>query len=199
MMELVVTKFQRTMNIEKNDSAFHRLWKAAEKIGCTPRSIPEDVDLLLEGTVDENLHLLRSGCLQACQRRGKRSYTLQVFLEGDVFTSMDSFVQGTPSVYGIRSVEASVVMDVSRPRLERMLKDDPMLGKDIAEHHRQWISRLTDRVLEIINVSPMERYVKLSRDRPELVDRLPQYMIASMLGITPESLSRIRRRLSDRS
>lgn len=187
------------MNIDTNETAFARLWQAAERIGCSPRTIPGDSELLGEGAVDEHIHLVRSGCLQACQKRGKRTYTLQVFLEGDVFASMDSFVQGTPSVYGIRSVEPSVVMDVSRSQLERMLKDDPTLGKDVAEHHRRWISRLTDRVMEIINVSPMDRYVRLSRDRPALVDRLPQYMIASMLGITPESLSRIRRRIADRS
>jgi CRP-like cAMP-binding protein len=48
---------------------------------------------------------------------------------------------------------------------------------------------------EYVIASPMERYKNLLQNRPELLDRVPQYQLASYLGITPESLSRIRKRI----
>jgi len=57
---------------------------------------------------------------------------------------------------------------------------------------------MTRRIIELLICNPEKRYLHYSDENPELMGRLPQYMVASLLGITPESLSRIRRRLSKR-
>jgi CRP/FNR family transcriptional regulator, anaerobic regulatory protein len=73
----------------------------------------------------------------------------------------------------------------SDPEVER-------LGRRIAE--RQFVA-LARRTGELLGEVPLERYRRLVRDRPDLVQRTPQHLIARWLGVTPESLSRIRRRL----
>jgi len=80
--------------------------------------------------------------------------------------------------------------------LERICKENPGVYAEITNHHRYWIGRMTRRIIELLIRSPQERYLHFTEESPELANRLPQYMIASLLGITPESLSRIRRRLS---
>jgi CRP/FNR family transcriptional regulator, anaerobic regulatory protein len=69
------------------------------------------------------------------------------------------------------------------------------LGRFMAE---QTFIAISQRLSSLLLQSPEERYVQLLRERPKVVQRVPQYMIASYLGITPEALSRIRRRLADR-
>lgn len=176
--------------------AFERLWDAACRAGCETERIAPDAFLLREGAVDSSLHLVRSGCLQAMLRRAGKEYALEVFMEGDAIASMDSFARGVPSVFAIQAVEESEILDIPWSVLERLLRDEPALGRDIAEHHRRWIVRLTERIMELVSTSPQERYLRLSARRPELIERLPQYKIASMLGVTPETLSRIRSRLA---
>lgn len=175
---------------------YERLWNAACEAGCETARIAPEAFLLREGAVDSCLHLVRSGCLQAVLRRGRKEFALEVFMEGDAIASMDSFARGVPSVYAIQAVEESEVMDVPASVLERLLRDQPALGRDVAEHHRRWIVRLTERVMDLVSTSPQERYLRLYARRPELMERLPQYKIASMLGVAPETLSRIRNRLA---
>lgn len=187
---------ERPTTIAADGGAFERLWEAASRQGCEPFRAMPDSFVLKEGAVETSLHLVRTGCLQAVLRRGRKEYTLEVFVEGDAIASMASFANGTPSVYAIQAVEESEVMDVPRAELDRMLRADPSLAMDVAEHHRRWIVRLTERIMELVNTSPQERYLRIMARRPELLERLPQYKIASMLGVAPESLSRIRNRLA---
>lgn len=59
------------------------------------------------------------------------------------------------------------------------------------------MQKSTEEFAEFIMSSPEERYLKLLETRPDLLDRVPQYQLASFLGVTPESLSRIRRRIME--
>ncbi|HQF56302.1 MAG TPA: Crp/Fnr family transcriptional regulator [Fibrobacteria bacterium] len=176
--------------------AFERLWGAACDAGCETVRIAPDAFLLREGAVDTSLHLVRSGCLQAMLRRAGKEYALEAFMEGDAIASLDSFARGVPSTYAIQAVEESEILDIPGEVLERLLREQPVLARDVAEHHRRWIVQLTERIMELVSTSPQERYLRLSARRPELIERLPQYKIASMLGVTPETLSRIRNRLA---
>lgn len=196
MADPVARLSSRPMKSGNGLMAFERLWEAACEAGCETVRLDPDAFLVREGTVDSCLHLVRSGCLQAVLRRGRKEYALEVFMEGDAIASMDSFARGVPSAYAIQAVEESEVMDIPASVLERLLRDQPALGRDVAEHHRRWIVRLTERVMDLVSTSPQERYLRLNARRPELMERLPQYKIASMLGVAPETLSRIRNRLA---
>lgn len=191
--------FSPPMSSGSGIGAFERLWDAACLAGCETVCIAPDAFLLREGAVDSRLHLVRRGCLQAILRRGGKEYALEVFMEGDAIASMDSFAHGVPSVYAIQAVEESEILDIPRSVLEGLLRDDPTLARDVAAHHQRWIVRLTERIMDLVSTSPEERYLRLSARRPELLERLAQYKIASMLGVTPETLSRIRSRLARKS
>ena len=73
------------------------------------------------------------------------------------------------------------------PQLEMMIRK--MMEINLGELH--------DQLGEFISSSPEERYKTVLRKRPELIERVPQHQLASYLGITPESLSRIKKRIKN--
>ena len=166
---------------------------------CAPRFVQPGQVLLRAGQVAEHLYALKSGCLRAAIRRGGKDLTVHLFLEGQVFCSIESFFEGTPSEFSIEAVEESDVIEIPRNLLERMGMENPGIFLEITNHHRYWIGSMTRRIVELLIASPTDRYLHFSRENPGLMNRLPQYMVASLLGITPESLSRIRKRLSRRA
>jgi CRP-like cAMP-binding protein len=174
------------------------LAELAMEHGCVSRLVHPGQVLLRAGEVAGHLYSLDSGCLRAAILQEGRDLTVHLFLEGQVFCSIESFFERTPSEYSIEAVEVSQVLEIPRNILERMAKENPGIFAEIAIHHRYWIGRMTRRIIELLICNPEKRYLHYSDENPELMGRLPQYMVASLLGITPESLSRIRRRLSKR-
>lgn len=121
---------------------------------------------------------------------------LEFFTEGDFFTDIYAYLQEVPSNSYVKASENAVIYYI--------LKDD--LQKSFDHSHKiERIGRLTmqETVLETFrrlahfnNLSNEERYLRLLEKRPTLLQRVPQYLIASYLGLTPVGLSKIRRRLS---
>jgi CRP-like cAMP-binding protein len=150
-----------------------------------------------QGTHADSLLVLLSGRLRATFTHQGTELTLGIFSPGEAFASMESFLQGTPSEYAIESIDAAEVLLVPRALLEGLMKENPPLFMDILAHHRRWVALLSRRVMELLIASPKERYLRFETEHPELMAQLPLYMVASLIGITPESLSRIRRRLAE--
>jgi len=164
--------------------------------GCVYRPVHPRQVLLRTGEMAGHLYVLRRGCLRAALHHEGKDLTVHLFLDGHVFCSIESFFERTPSEYSIEAVEASEVLEIPRNVLEQMGRENPGIFAEITNHHRYWIGRMTRRIIELLISNPEERYLRFSEDNPELMNRLPQYMVASLMGITPESLSRIRKRLS---
>jgi CRP-like cAMP-binding protein len=108
---------------------------------------------------------------------------------------MESFLGGGPSLFSLESIEPTTVTVIGRQDWDRILEAYPNL-RDLFQqivlarmesYARLFLSRIKD--------NPRERYEELLREHPEMVRRIPQHFIASYLGITPVSLSRIRHRI----
>jgi len=118
--------------------------------------------------------------------------------ENEFVSSYKSFLTGEPCINYIQALEPSQIILISKKNMERMLAN-PMLaykmerfGRLIAEHY---LICYEGRVTAFITQSPEERYLKLLQTGREVLQRMPQHYIANFLGITPVSLSRIRRRV----
>jgi CRP-like cAMP-binding protein len=118
--------------------------------------------------------------------------------EKEYVSSYKSFLTGEPSGNYIQALEPTQIVLISKPDLDKMLAN-PMLaykmerfGRLIAEHY---LICYEDRVNAFITQTPEERYLKLLENGQEILQRMPQHYIANFLGITPVSLSRIRKRI----
>ncbi|HWZ36038.1 MAG TPA: Crp/Fnr family transcriptional regulator [Mucilaginibacter sp.] len=118
--------------------------------------------------------------------------------ENEFVSSYKSYLTGEPSITYIQALEDTFTVNISRKDMDAML-NNPLLaykmerfGRLIAENY---LCCYEDRVTSFITQSPEERYLQLISTGREILQRMPQHYIANFLGITPVSLSRIRRRL----
>lgn len=160
------------------------------------QSFPAHTILLERGKISHRLFFIKKGVIREWFSQDGNDTTLQFFMEGSMVSSMDSFLHDTPSELYIETIEPVEVeiytkadimeyLDTHAEAKEQLLTF--MVGRTISYTHL-FLSRIKDK--------PEVRYKRLVEEHPELILRIPQHYIASYLGITAVSLSRIRGRKS---
>jgi CRP-like cAMP-binding protein len=152
--------------------------------------------LLREGEVCQHVVFIESGCLRYFYNVNGEYHTGQFFFENSWYTDYDSFLPQVPSRLSVEALEPSRVWLLPRASLYRLYDEHPVyerFGRLMAE---QAFRGVRAHSAELLNLTAEERYLRLVAERPKVVQRVPQHLIASYLGVKPESLSRIRRRLS---
>jgi CRP-like cAMP-binding protein len=117
--------------------------------------------------------------------------------ENEFVSSYKSYLTQSPGINYIQALEDTLVITISHQNMQLMLANLMLaykmerFGRLIAEHY---LICYEDRMASFINQTPEERYLQLLSTGKEILQRMPQHYIAHFLGITPVSLSRIRRR-----
>jgi CRP-like cAMP-binding protein len=161
--------------------------------------IPAKTILLREGERSRKYFFIEKGCLRVSFNHGGKDVTFQFFFEGQGVSSAESFKKNTPSHFSIESIEPSIIQVLKKKDFENMMRD---LGND-PEFLSQMVDILFERQLYYMNEfmsfirdTPQQRYERLVKEKAHIIQRIPQHYIASYLGITPVSLSRIRNKLN---
>lgn len=154
---------------------------------------PAKTILLREGEISKRIFLIESGCLRSYFLHDGKDISFQFFFEGDTVASFESFYSGQPSDFTLETIEKSTVRIIKQEDFYKFLENE-----EIRSHYE---NRIIQRFiayqklfLSRIKNSPQERYEELLKEYPDIIKRIPQHYIASYLGITPVSLSRIRNR-----
>lgn len=122
--------------------------------------------------------------------------TVAFFTEGDTAALLDATYLEKPSPYFWECTEESTVLVGDLTHESDILDRYPALQNLIRTMLEENLGKSQASLSTFISSSPEQRYLNLVRTRADLLERVPQYQIASFLGITAESLSRIRKRLS---
>ena len=157
-------------------------------------SIPSKTMLLEEGKIADKLYFIRKGCLRLFFYNEGKDITFQFFFEGDFVASFDSLYKGTPSLFSLESIEPSEVMFIKKENFYNEIENNSSLRKVYEEKIIERFSFYQHLFLSRIKNTPQQRYEELLKEYPNIIQRVPQHYIASYLGITPVSLSRIRNR-----
>ncbi|WP_306548058.1 Crp/Fnr family transcriptional regulator [Desulfobulbus sp.] len=178
-----------------DDENFEELMKAISYRDIAPGTI-----LLSEGEVASKLFFVVRGCLRTyfIKEDGK-DITAQFFVEDQIVASFESATTGTPSRAYIEAIENSVVGSIPLQALEGILNKSSAMREGFRRFLMERLAYYMERCSSYILDNPEKRYLHLLEDSPKLVDRLPKQYIASYLGITPVSLSRIRNRLKEKT
>jgi CRP-like cAMP-binding protein len=158
------------------------------------REIAAKTILLREGEISRHTHFIKKGCLRQWFNKDGKDITFQFFFEGHAVASIDSFMNNQPSLFSIESIESSIILSMNKDSFEQLYRLYPEFKEGFQELLFQRFRNYAHLFLSRIKDTPRERYEDLIKNHPEIIKRVPQHYIASYLGITPISLSRIRNR-----
>jgi CRP-like cAMP-binding protein len=153
--------------------------------------------LLKEGEVCKFTSFILKGCLRYFYNVEGEEHTGQFFFENSWYTDYESFLTGQPSSQNIDALEPTELLLIQKQDLEKLYVENPKIerfGRLMAENAYLGVRKKNESLL---NLSPEDRYLKLLKERPKVIERVPQHYIASFLGLQPQSLSRIRKRISE--
>lgn len=154
---------------------------------------PAKTILLNEAQVSTKMFLVKKGALREYFYTDGKELTLEFILENQAVASFDSFQNSTPSEFLIETLEPSMVYELPIDRFRKLMEEESFQEEFNTLFYRRF-SEISKRLMSFIKDSPQKRYENLLKNRPELLLRFPQHYIASYLGITSVSLSRIRNR-----
>ena len=171
----------------------NRLNKYFESLSGTDKlSIPSKTILLEEGKVADRLFFIHKGALRLFFFYEGKDITFQFFFEGDFVASFDSLYKRKPSLFSLESIEQTEVFAIKREDFYSLMEQTPLLKREYEEKLIERFHVYQQLFLSRIKNTPQQRYEELLREYPGIIQRVPQHYIASYLGITPVSLSRIR-------
>lgn len=151
---------------------------------------------MYEGDHCTDIAFIVKGCIRTYHTKNSQERTSQFFFENAWYTDYESWLTRQPIVTSVEALEQTELLLLPFRELERLYDQHPKferLGRLFAENT---IIKIKNRNLSLLNDSPEERYLKLLRERPKVIARVPQNIIASFLGIEPETLSRIRKKIT---
>ena len=157
--------------------------------------IPAKTTLLHEGEVSKNAYFIKKGCIRLWFNNNGKDVTFQFFFENQGVSSIESFQSGQPSLFSMESIEPATLLVVSKANMDLIVKELPDYRELMQGHILQRMHHYSKLFLSRIKNNPQERYLELLADSPHIIQRVPQHYIASYLGITPVSLSRIRNKV----
>ena len=162
------------------------------------RDIPKHHVLIELGQVSREAYFVNKGCLRFyyLTEEGKE-ITGFIFLENMFGGSLESFFSQIPSIQIVESLEASELVVLSYESLHQLFEQIPNMNVLMRKILTQRMAYAQKVVASLIMHKPEERYTTMLELRPDLVNRIPQQVLATYLGITPVSLSRIRKRIME--
>ena len=163
---------------------------------CDVQMLEKGDHLLRLGDVAGHIYFVHRGLLRYyfLDAATGAECTGQFFDEGQVVTDVDSFLTGRPARASFAAIERSEVLRLPRAAITDGYDRDHAIERYGRLMVQQALTGSQLRAERLLTLSPEELYRTFVATRPEVARRVPQYLIASYLGITPEALSRIRGR-----
>lgn len=149
--------------------------------------------VLHPGSVSNHLYFVSSGLLRAYTLEGNREIITQFGIKGWCINDLASYLNKKPATQFIQALEPSVVLQIHRDSLERLYEEVPPMERFFRIKFQNAQTVLQERHLNSISQTALERYEQFRSKYREIEQRVPQYMVASYLGITKEFLSYLRK------
>lgn len=164
------------------------------KSAYTKEELPAKTLLVREGASAQKLYYIDKGCCRCWFNNDGTDITFQFLFEGSFASSLETMTSGAPSWYCIETLEPTVAYSVPIERFRNAQENNPLAKASYLQYIEQGLMQFQQLFVAHIKDSPEKRYRELLANHPEIIRRIPQHYIASFLGITSVSLSRIRNR-----
>ncbi|UYQ90954.1 Crp/Fnr family transcriptional regulator [Chitinophaga horti] len=157
--------------------------------------LPKNDMLFTTGSIVKQVCFLMKGCMRQYHITANGDERNIFFAEeGWWCGEMDSFINLTPSTMSMQAVEDCHILCMDREKWEHATRTIPDYALYQIKNRGYTVAWLKGMLSNISVETPDEKYRRILKETPHWINRLPQYQIASYLGVTPETLSRIRKR-----
>ena len=157
--------------------------------------LPKKSSLLEMGQVNERLYFIERGLARAFYFKEGQDVTAWLMLENDWIVSVESFFLQTPADESIELLEESQLVSISFADLERLYEEFPEFNYTARLILQRYYIESERRLRSLRRQTAEERFEQLVRQHPHLLARVPNKHLASYLGMTPETFSRLRAKL----
>ena len=186
MFEYLHRKITETIEISDEEFEF-------AKTLFLPKKLRKKRFLMGEGDVCRYTVFVEKGLLRSFTVDEKGAeHILQFSLEGWWAADLYSFLTEEPSPYYMEALEDSELLLITKPNWDRLLEEVPAFERYFRILIQNNLIATQRRLIGSFSETAEEKYTRLLKEFPDIVQRVPQHMIASYIGITRETLSRIR-------
>ncbi len=148
------------------------------------------------GKIEKYLYFIEEGILRSYVDRQGSEITLEFSFQDTIFSSYDSFLQRNESLINVQAITPASLWRINYDDLQ-MIYSQTGVGNLIGRLATEVLYlEKSNRELDLLTKSAEQRYLELFKNQPQLIQKIPLKYIASYIGITPQALSRIRRRIS---
>jgi len=162
----------------------------------TRLSIPRKTLLLKEGAYCKDLFFVEKGCLRLyfIDEKGREQIT-HFAIENWWLTDYLAFDTKGIAAFNIQTVEESIILQIDREKLAALSKAVPLMDRYFRLNLQRAFGAAQRRIMMMYEKSKEAYFNEFNEKHPEFVQRVPQYMLASFLGLTPEYLSELRKKV----
>ena len=192
-MEHILVKFMSQLTSLTNDE------KKSIEDSFPVKTFKRKHLLLREGMIANNAFFVIKGCIREYQLLDGEEKTTAFYTENQSAINFISQANQTPSSKYFECTEETTVAILNGEKEKSLYNKHPRFERFCREGMEQMMGIQQETLSRFIVSDPKERYLQLLNQRPELINRVPQYQIASYLGIKPETLSRIRKRMASKN
>jgi CRP-like cAMP-binding protein len=160
-----------------------------------PVTYPGKELLESENRITRNLYFINSGFVRVFQNLEGSEITTHINCPPGFITSFNSFISSTPALDNVETITSCELLRITKNDLDALFSKDPKwaaFGRIITDKSLAYNEQRTN---DMLTLPAEQRYLKLIANYPEIVQNVPLRYISSYLGIEPQSLSRIRRKI----
>ncbi|WP_345952781.1 Crp/Fnr family transcriptional regulator [Mucilaginibacter sp. PAMB04168] len=150
-----------------------------------------------QGAASKKLGLIRSGLIRAyCIKENGDDITLMLRWENQFVASHDNIILNQPSRFIYEALEDTSLLEFDYERIQAILDNNPKLSSHRNLFLLRMLAEALERMESFVLYTPEERYLQLMKEKPNIFNRVHNKYLATLLGVTPVSLSRIRKRIA---
>lgn len=152
--------------------------------------------IIRTGQIEDHLSFIEKGIVRYFVPKLENDLTFTFAFDNSFISAYDSFITREPSNYQIQTLTPTLLWRITYADLQSIYTQTEignLVGRKASE---ELFLKKSQRELSLLNETAEQRYLKLFTDYPQLIQQIPLKYIASYIGITPQALSRIRKRIS---
>jgi CRP-like cAMP-binding protein len=160
------------------------------------REFPKKTNLLKVGQTENYLSFIETGIIRFYISKEVEDFTFGFAFKSNFVSAYDSFITQEPSSYELETLSDTIIWSLTYQDLQQIYSQTQIGNKIGRLASEELFLKKSKRELSLLNQSAEQRYLNLFTEQPHLLQFIPLKYIASYIGITPQALSRIRKRIS---